>query len=559
MIKRNVVISEIVVVLIMATVTYVTSGLAPFLSLDDVGILDGISSTELNYPGLFFGGGGDYYRPLTFVSFILDVNLFGYSAPAFHIVNLTFHTANALLVYYLTHLLISDEPTGNNRAPFIAALLFALHPVNTEAVMWIAARTDLLCCFFFLLALIVVFQRQNIFRSALAIFMFALMSLLAKESSVGLTGILLVWYVSHYREKHSRHMLWMTISAGCATMVYLFMRTGMHMKTDTGVGKILSSGAAKPLWSLIYDSAAALGYYISKALYPFPLNFAIVTINKPVSVAIFICSLAALLILFVRLRLMRLPLLIFTVLLVPPVLALHGKLPWTPYAERYLYLSMTGFAMVIGIAIGKLPYKTYLIAFALIALMSVPTMQRVALWGDPMKFWSDVMFKSPEFSRSYAGVACELLREKKYDEAEKLLNKALEMGLNKDYAWQNLAIARLGKGDLQGYESAMLKSAELSGKPTQLYIGLIRTVSGKVHDEAGRRRIIGYYVKAQERDPRYGDGLYNAAKEYLQLGETENALFYFRKFVNSPGDSMYKPFAERFIKKLDTHTPEIVH
>ena len=127
------------------------------------------------------------------------------------------------------------------------------------------------------------------------------------------------------------------------------------------------------------------------------------------------------------------------------------------------------------------------------------------------------------------------------------------MGLNADYVWNNLAMARLGKGDLHGYESAMLQTAELSVNPTPKYISLIRTVSNRFHDEAGQRRIIGYYLKAWERDPRFGDGLYNAAKIYLHLGETEHALLYFRKFLNSPGDSMYKPFAEIFIKKLVAH------
>ena len=202
------------------------------------------------------------------------------------------------------------------------------------------------------------------------------------------------------------------------------------------------------------------------------------------------------LILFLRSPRMRLPLLIFTLSLVPPVLALHGKLPWTPYAERYLYLSMTGFALVVGFAVSKLPNKSYLIAFALVVLLSVPTIQRVNLWGNPLEFWREVMLQSPEFPRSYVGVACELVKEKKYDEAEPLLNKALKMGENKEFVWQNMAMVRLGKGDLPGYESAMLKSAELSGNATPKYISLIQTVSKKSQDKASLRRIISYYLLA---------------------------------------------------------------
>lgn len=552
--KKNI-ITDIFVVLALVVGAYMTSALVPFLSLDDISILNRLQSSEHNYLAMFFGGGGDYFRPLTFVSFLLDLKLFGLSAPAFHLVNLAIHAANSLLVYYLAYLLINTGSTGNNRAPFIAALVFALHPVNTEAVMWVAGRTDLICCFFFLLSVIVaVDQRQSLFRSALAIFILALLSLLAKEASVGLVGILLVWSVSLYKEERGRRMLWMPISVACASLVYLLMRSGMHMGIDAGVGKVLTGSVDKPFWQLCYDSIAAFGFYISKALYPFPLKFAIVTINKPLSVAVFVCSLVGMIFLFMRSPRMRLPLLIFTVSLVPPVLALHGKLPWTPYAERYLYLSMTGFALVVGFAASKLTYKPYLVVFALIVMLTIPTFQRVTLWGNPLTFWREVMLQSPEFPRSYVGVACELLHEKKYNEAEPLLNKALGMGENKEFVWYNLAMVRLGKGDLGGYESAMLKSAELADNATPKYISLIQTISKKSHDKATLRRIIGYYLRAQQRDHRYGDGFYNAAKVYLELGETENALLYFSKFMDSPGDSMYKPFAERFIKKLDGAT-----
>jgi hypothetical protein len=433
----------------------------------------------------------------------------------------------------------------------IASLLFALHPVNTEAVVWIAARTDLICCFFFLLALIVAAEnRLNISRSVVALFISVLLSLLAKESSVGLTGILLLWWLSQSNDGRNKRTLWLSISAFAATVVYMIMRSGMQIKTDAGVSKVLASGVTKPLWQLIYDSAAAFGFYASKAIYPFPLNFAITTINKPLSAVIFVSVLVLLLVLFVRSSQMRLPILVFGICLVPPILALHSGLPWTPYAERYLYLSMTGFAMMIGFVVSKLPRRIYLIIFTSILFLSIPTMQRVILWEDSMRFWCDAFQKSPEFPRCYVTVAGELIQNKKYNEAEMLLNKALQMGLNKDYVWDALATVRLCKDDLHGYELAILRSAELSDNPTEVYTRLILTVASKTADEAGQRRIIGYYLKANQRDPRFKNGLHFAAKIYLRLGEPDNALIYFRKFLQSPGDSIYTPSASHFIQSI---------
>jgi hypothetical protein len=518
-------------------------------------IIHSILSSDHSFYTLFFGGGGDYFRPITIVSFILDLYLFGENATAFHLVNAGIHITNSLLLFYLAYLLTNSDhssPDTENKTPFIAALLFALHPVNSEAVMWIAARTDLLCCFFFVMALIVVAdKRLSTVRSNFALFFLLLISLLAKESSVGMTAILLCWWGSTITTANNKRTGWLALSSFLSTATYMVMRSGVQIKTDAGVAKVMASSSATPLWQLCYDTIAAFGFYATKVIFPFPLNFAIVSINKPLSAFIFLICLVLLILLFIRIPNLRLPILIFTVCLVPPVMALHGKLPWTPYAERYLYLPMTGFALVCGHLANKLSYKLYLAVLTSILLLSVPTMQRVILWSEPMKFWTDVMQKSPEFPRSYVGVAYELLQEQKYDEAEPLLRKALSMGLNKNYVWQNLARIRLAKNDLYGYEMAMLNAAELSGNATSKYITLIQTVAKKSTDNAAQRRIIGYYLKAQQRDPQYGDGLYNAAKLYLTLGETDNALYYFRQFLQSPGDSMYQPFAKRFIEKIE--------
>lgn len=546
---------KLFVIITICSLSYILSIQSGYLNLDDVTIIRNLSTTDHSLNSFLWGGGGDYFRPITIISFILDFFLFGENPSAFHLVNVFVHIVNTLLVFHLAFLLLTSDQylvSSDDNSPFIASLLFALHPVNTEAVMWISARTDLLCCFFFLAALIVVVDKQlSIVRSTVAIFLLMLFSLLSKESSVGLTAIMLCFWVVSFEKGFNKRIIWLALASFLATSVYMFMRSGVQTKPDAGVSKILASGTVTSFWQICYDSIAAFGFYATKTLYPFPLNFAIVTINKPVSVLIFVVVMIALIILFVRTPRLRLPILIFTVCLVPPVMAFHGKLPWTPYAERYLYLPMIGFALICGYFVNRLPRKIYLVAFTFILLISIPTLQRVILWSDPTKFWRDVLQKSPEFPRSYAAVAFELIKEKKYDEAENLLNKSLKMGLNKDYVWLNLALVRLGKGDLYGYETAMLQSAELVENPTQHYINLIHTVSKNSNDEAAQRRIISYYLKAQERDPRFGDGLYNAAKMYLHLGETKNALFYFRKFITSPGDSMYQPFAEKFIHNIE--------
>ena len=88
------------------------------------------------------------WHPLTWLSHMLDVQLFGLRAAAHHLVNVGFHVANALLLF-----LILLRMTGALwRCAFVAAL-FALHPLHVESVAWIAERKDVLSTFFGLLAL----------------------------------------------------------------------------------------------------------------------------------------------------------------------------------------------------------------------------------------------------------------------------------------------------------------------------------------------------------------------------------------------------------------------
>ena len=91
---------------------------------------------------------GTYYRPVTIFSFALDFALWGQNPSGYHLTNLLLHAANTLLLYLLCARLIRNRKTA-----LFAALLFAVHPVHTEAVANISGRSDLLFTAFGLLAI----------------------------------------------------------------------------------------------------------------------------------------------------------------------------------------------------------------------------------------------------------------------------------------------------------------------------------------------------------------------------------------------------------------------
>jgi tetratricopeptide (TPR) repeat protein len=88
------------------------------------------------------------WHPLTWLSHMLDVEVFGISAPGHHLVSLALHLANTLLLFWV--LVYMTRAPG--RSACVAAL-FAVHPLHVESVAWVAERKDVLSTLFFLLAL----------------------------------------------------------------------------------------------------------------------------------------------------------------------------------------------------------------------------------------------------------------------------------------------------------------------------------------------------------------------------------------------------------------------
>ena len=124
-----------------------------FLNYDDpkyftsnTHVLGGL--TPVNVAWAFTTGQASNWHPLTWLSLMLDVDLFGPGPVGPHVTNLLFHLANTVLVF----LLLRSLTRATWRSAFVAAL-FALHPLHVESVAWISERKDVLSTFFGLLAL----------------------------------------------------------------------------------------------------------------------------------------------------------------------------------------------------------------------------------------------------------------------------------------------------------------------------------------------------------------------------------------------------------------------
>ena len=135
-------------------------------------------------------GHGGNWHPLTWISHMLDSQLFGQNPGAHHLISVLFHAANALLL-----LLVLARSTGARWPSAFAAALFALHPLRVESVAWVAERKDVLSGLFWMLSMLSYVwyaERPSLRRLALCLVFFVL-GLAAKPMLVTLPFVLLLF------------------------------------------------------------------------------------------------------------------------------------------------------------------------------------------------------------------------------------------------------------------------------------------------------------------------------------------------------------------------------
>lgn len=553
-------------IVVAGILTYLCASLSGFLSIDDMGMVNFISSETFSLKTLFLGGASEYFRPLAVISYAANATLTGPGPVSFHVVNIAIHIANSLLVYWLALVLLAERE-DRDWVALIAALFFLLSPLNSEAVTWVSARPDLLCTFFFLLALVLlVKQREQASASTLCCLAVAyLASLFSKEASIAFFGIAPLFLLLRSRREHLKDAVLLTLAVFATTGVYAFLRMGLRFTVDKGVGSVVKSVMGKgvieksvlmgkePGYPSLLDALGAYGFYLKKLVLPFPLNFTILRYDRPEAFAALVLALIGAFYLLRRYEKALLPLLVVFLGIVPPLLAYLGRIPWTPFGERYLYLPMVGFSLLVSLVLADLRRVPRVLPVACLLLLAIPTMARVSIWCDATAFWNDALQKSPGFAKSYSALGAIALEEQRYDDAERNIKKAQTLGFNEPVVWQNLGRVYAARKDYVNYELVMSKAASRSPHPTGIYQELILTlmrIDGDTDRSTLYAKAIRYHLLALSKDPSYQDAYYNVGKLYLAAGDKPNAERYLRLYADGDRNGFFRPFALKMIKKL---------
>jgi tetratricopeptide (TPR) repeat protein len=349
----------------------------------------------------FFGAYESNWHPVTWLSHTADIALFGLNPAPHHAVNILLHAANAALLAGLM-----CRWTGALWASLLAAALFALHPLRVESVAWISERKDLLCGFFWLLAMHAhcgLARRPGLRRSVLLAATVAL-ALLSKPMAVTLPLALLLadfWPLGRLRF-HPR-----TAILEKVPLLTLSLLTGLMTLNAQRSGGALRSFEAYPLPGRFANALISLGLYLKKAF--LPLDLAVfypyrrhepgepqVLLAAAVILAVSACSLA--------LR-RRAPWLAmgwcWYLITVAPVLGLV-QVGDQALADRYTYLPLIGvsIALVWGGATwwARSPRaRPALGAAAAVAVLvcAALTFRELAYWDNPEKLFRRAMAVSP--------------------------------------------------------------------------------------------------------------------------------------------------------------------
>jgi protein O-mannosyl-transferase len=178
---------RVALLVFVSLLAYANSLLNSFTMDDNLYVLTNPMVTHFSWPAIFqVTSYNNVFRPLTFASFALNWALGANHPFGYHLLNLLLHVAVVVLLYLVLQKLLIAYPEGA-LVSFVAALLFAVHPIHTEAVDSIAARSELLAVVFLLLAWL--FHLDD--WPVLSLISF-LLALLAKESAVAFVPLVLV-------------------------------------------------------------------------------------------------------------------------------------------------------------------------------------------------------------------------------------------------------------------------------------------------------------------------------------------------------------------------------
>ena len=505
----------LLILLVAVGLVYVNSFGNEFL-FDDIETI-----VELHRPGAgpfnqldVLLGGRSAYRPVRSASYAMDYAISGLDPWGYHLTNIALHGLSAVCVYLIARTLFASPLPA-----LLAALLFAVHPIQTESVTYLSGRRDVLSGLFVLAGFYTFlrYRQSSRLRDLALVILLYLLAFFTKESGI-ILPLLCLGYDVATRIKRSgpdgevsgvrairtaasaavREGRWFYLPAGAlagALAFYvLFLVRGTWQRTWHGGSLDMT----------LLTMARAFLRYFALLLFPVTLNadysynaFPVTTSWADPTARLAVAIWVGLGVAWFRLLLRRPPAafggLWFLIALLPvsQIIPHHDLM-----AEHFLYVPSVGFALLVAGLLEPVlsqarPSAAVATACILaLSVLAVRTVVRNADWKDELTLWSKTVRTAPESARARNNLGAAYLRRGQLIQAEEQLAAAVAIQPDLAVAHSNLGKLFLDRGDLARAEEELESALAVQSRDTipRLWLGAVYLKQGKATEAEAQFR-----------------------------------------------------------------------
>jgi protein O-mannosyl-transferase len=482
------------------------------------------------------------YFPLTYTALRVDRALWGLNPFGYHLVNVLLHAVNALLVWaLLARLRVSGA--------WLAAAIFALHPVHAESVAWITERKNVLMCFFFLLSLLAWTrfvdppEKRRWLFYLLALCAYCL-ALFAKTTACTLPAALLL-------------ILWLqkkSIGWQRVLQIIPFVLLGVAMGLVSMWWERFHSGTAGPEFALgplerLLIASHALWFYAGKLFWPAKLTFIYpkweIDPANPLLYGWTAAVLAACaLIYFARRVFGRGPAVgaIFFVATLGPVLGpiMLYTFRYTFVADHYQYVASIGLIALFAASsvtfLGKpgMGWKPFPLVIALLLVLGALTWRQARIYSDRETLWRDTVAKNPQSWLAHLNLGVELKEKGESDAAKSEYDEAFRLNPNSSETLNVLGVWEIEHGRIDdGIEKFRVS---LRIYPTYAFASF--NLANALLEKSQLDEAVAAYKDAIRVDPDYVDAHANLAVALSREGKLDEAIVHYKEALRlNPDDA----------------------
>lgn len=483
---------------------------------------------------LYFSEFSEHWMPVTLLSRVLDVSLFGYNPGGHHLMNLVWHLAAAAALFAALRML-----TGVFWRPFLVTVLFAIHPLHVEDVAWIVARKDLLAGMFFHLTLLAYawyVRGRSVGRYCLLVSLY-ICCLMSKSMGVTLPFVLLlldIWPLQRIAVRTLKDFL-RSISPALVEKIPLFLLAGaaawIAYHVQHGLGAVLSASEL-PFQQRLANCFVSYLSYLWKTICPVDMAFLYphaveqVSFFRALAGFAVVTAVASAAIYWREKRgWLGVGWFWFLGTLFPVIgvvqLAAHAM------ADRFSYIPLTGLFILLAWGLAELMEKCsagtrkIIIAgsLALLAVEGVVARIQVETWRNTETLARHAIQVTPTNDAPYVILASYYFRLHRYPEAA----EAVEQAISINPAQPQTYFLRGGVALMQGRDRDALPDLEKAVALFPEYPEAL-TELGSLYRKFGELdRAAAALTRSAELRPKYAKNYYELSLLFEQAGKSEEA------------------------------------